>query len=64
MSSSGFDNVKLFRKIIDRGFCQGDLSIADEICATKLLEHEYLAKTDVPGPEKFLKTKYAMRAAA
>ena len=44
-------NVKLFRKIIERGFCEGDLSVADEICATRLLEHEYLAKTDVPGPE-------------
>ena len=45
------DNVRLFRTIIDRGFCQGDLSVAEEICATKLLEHEYLAKTEVPGPE-------------
>src|SRR6476620_1767643 len=45
------DNVRLFRRIINRGFCQGDLSVADEICATKLSEHEYLAKTDIPGPE-------------
>ena len=51
MNSTASDNVQLFRKIIDRGFCQGDLSVADEICATTLLEHEYLAKTDVPGPE-------------
>jgi ketosteroid isomerase-like protein len=51
MNNVATDNVQLFRKIIDRGFCQGDLSVADEICATKLSEHEYLAKTDVPGPE-------------
>ena len=44
-------NVRLFNAIIDRGFSQGDLSVADEVCAAKLSEHEYLAKTDVPGPE-------------
>jgi predicted SnoaL-like aldol condensation-catalyzing enzyme len=46
----------LFRKIIERGFNQGDLAVADEICADKLIEHEYLAPTDVPGPE-ILKTQ-------
>jgi ketosteroid isomerase-like protein len=44
-------NVRLFNAIIDRGFNQGDLSIADEVCAAKLSEHEYLAKADVSGPE-------------
>lgn len=44
-------NVTLFRAIIERGFCQGDLSVADDVCAPQLAEHEYLAKTDVPGPE-------------
>src|SRR4051812_28567576 len=44
-------NVRLFKAIIDRGFNQGDLSVADEVCAAKLSEHEYLAKNDVPGPE-------------
>jgi ketosteroid isomerase-like protein len=44
-------NVRIFNAIIDRGFNQGDLSVADEVCAVKLSEHEYLAKTDVPGPE-------------
>jgi len=51
MNNIASGNVQLFRKIIDRGFCQGDLSVADEICATTLSEHEYLAKTHVPGPE-------------
>jgi len=45
------NNVELFRAIIDRGFNQGDLSVADEVCAHQLTEHEYLAPTDLPGPE-------------
>jgi len=44
-------NVRIFNAIIDRGFNQGDLSVADEVCARKLSEHEYLAKTEDPGPE-------------
>jgi len=44
-------NVRIFNAIIDRGFNHGDLSVADAVCALKLSEHEYLAKTDVPGPE-------------
>jgi ketosteroid isomerase-like protein len=44
-------NVRLFNTIIDRGFNQGDLSVADEVCAAILEEHEYLAQTGVPGPE-------------
>jgi ketosteroid isomerase-like protein len=44
-------NLESFKAIIDRGFSQGDLSVADELCAEKILEHEYLAKTDVPGPQ-------------
>jgi ketosteroid isomerase-like protein len=44
-------NVRVFNAIINRGFNQGDLSVADEVCAASLSEHEYLAKTDVPGPE-------------
>ena len=44
-------NVAIFNAIIDRGFNHGDLSVADEVCALKLSEHEYLAKTDVRGPE-------------
>jgi len=44
-------NVRLFNAIIDRGFNQGDLSVADDVCAQELTEHEYLSKMDVPGPE-------------
>jgi hypothetical protein len=44
-------NLEQFRTIIERGFSQGDLSVADEICANAMIEHEYLAKTDIPGPQ-------------
>jgi hypothetical protein len=35
--------IDLFRQIVDRGFNHGDLSVAEEICADILIEHEYLA---------------------
>jgi ketosteroid isomerase-like protein len=44
-------NLERFRAIIERGFSQGDLSVADEICSVNLLEHQYLAKADLPGPQ-------------
>jgi hypothetical protein len=34
-------NRDAFIAIIDRGFNKGDLSIADEICAHDLVEHQY-----------------------
>jgi len=43
-------NLRSFRAIIERGFCNGDLTVADEICDAKMIEHEYLARTDLPGP--------------
>lgn len=44
-------NLERFRAIVERGFSRGDLSVADEICAEMLIEHEYLSKTDIPGPQ-------------
>lgn len=44
-------NLERFRAIVERGFSQGDLSIADEVCAAELIEHEYLSKADIPGPQ-------------
>jgi ketosteroid isomerase-like protein len=44
-------NLERFKEIIERGFSQGDLNVADEVCAEKLIEHEYLSKTDIPGPQ-------------
>jgi ketosteroid isomerase-like protein len=44
-------NLEIFKSIVERGFSRGDLSVADEVCAEKLLEHEYLAKTDLHGPD-------------
>jgi ketosteroid isomerase-like protein len=49
-------NLERFKAIVERGFSQGDLTVADEVCAEKLIEHQYLAKTDVPGPQ-ILKTQ-------
>ncbi|MGH3085822.1 MAG: ester cyclase [Rubrobacteraceae bacterium] len=45
------DNVELFRAVIERGFNEGDLSVADEVCAEKFSEHQYPAATDTSGPE-------------
>src|SRR4051794_24800581 len=44
-------NLERFRAIVERGFSGGDLSVADEVCADKLIEHEYLSRTDLPGPQ-------------
>jgi len=44
-------NLEMFKSIIDRGFSRGDLSVADEVCAERLLEHQYLTNTDIPGPD-------------
>lgn len=44
-------NLERFKAIVERGFSQGDLTVADEICAENLIEHQYLAKADLPGPQ-------------
>ena len=44
-------NLDVFRQIIERGFNQGDLSVADEICSTSLAEHQYPIPTDLRGPD-------------
>ena len=44
-------NLERFKAIVERGFSPGDLTLADEVCAEKLIEHEYLSKTDIPGPQ-------------
>jgi ketosteroid isomerase-like protein len=48
---SALTNLEFFKAIVERGFSQGDLTVADELCAERLIEHEYLAKTDLPGPQ-------------
>ena len=45
------NNLGRFKAIIERGFSQGDLTVADDICAETLVEHQYLAKTGLPGPQ-------------
>ena len=49
-------NIDLFRAIIERGFNIGDLSVADEVCADRVVEHQYLTPTNLSGPE-ILKTQ-------
>lgn len=44
-------NLERFKAIIERGFSRGDLTVADEVCAENLIEHEYLSKTGIPGPQ-------------
>jgi ketosteroid isomerase-like protein len=56
-------NVELFRMIIQRGFNEGDLSVANEICSPTLIEHEYLAKSHLPGPAILKDQIQAARAA-
>ena len=44
-------NLERFKAIVGRGFSEGDLTVADEVCSEKLIEHQYLTKTDLPGPQ-------------
>ena len=44
-------NIERFKAIVERGFSRGDLTVADEICDTKLIEHQYLTRTDLSGPQ-------------
>ncbi|MGY3346642.1 MULTISPECIES: ester cyclase [unclassified Bradyrhizobium] len=44
-------NLKHFRAIVERGFSLGDLTVADEVCAEALVEHQYLAETNLSGPQ-------------
>src|SRR5258708_4644816 len=44
-------NLERFKAIVERGFSQGDLTVADEVCDAKLIEHQYLTRTDLPGPQ-------------
>jgi len=44
-------NIERFKAIVERGFSQGDLTVADEICDAKLIEHQYLTRADLRGPQ-------------
>jgi ketosteroid isomerase-like protein len=44
-------NLERFKAIVERGFSRGDLTVADEVCDENLIEHQYLARTDLPGPQ-------------
>ena len=44
------DEVAVLREVIERGFGAGDLTVADRFAGAVIIEHEYLAPTDVTGP--------------
>jgi ketosteroid isomerase-like protein len=44
-------NRDVFIAIIDRGFSKGDMSVANEICAHDLIEHQYPAKAHLAGAD-------------
>jgi ketosteroid isomerase-like protein len=44
-------NLERFKAIIERGFSLGDLTVAEEVCAETLVEHQYLTKADLSGPQ-------------
>ena len=44
-------NQDLFRRIIEEGFNQGNLAVADELCAPGLVEHEYLVPPELRGAD-------------
>jgi ketosteroid isomerase-like protein len=44
-------NLERFKMIVEQGFSCGDLTVADEVCADGLIEHQYLARIDLPGPQ-------------
>jgi predicted ester cyclase len=49
------DNVDALREVIERGFGQGDLSVADRFAGPTIIEHEYAAPDQPSGPQ-LLKT--------
>ena len=52
------DNIELFRLVIERGFNRGDLTVADEVCAQRFSEHQYLLPNNLSGPE--IRTPYTL----
>lgn len=45
------DHASVLREVLEHGFGAGDLSVADRAAGVHILEHEYLAPTDVPGSD-------------
>ena len=44
-------HLEIFRQIIERGFNQGDLTVADELCSPCLAEHQYPVPRHLHGPD-------------
>jgi predicted ester cyclase len=45
------DNASVLREVIERGFGEGDLSVAERYAADSMIEHEYAAPTGTTGAE-------------
>lgn len=45
------DHASVLREVLEQGFGAGDLPVADRAAGAQILEHEYLAPTDVPGSD-------------
>lgn len=45
------DNAEALRQVVERGFGQGDLTVADEFAGTTISEHEYGAPAANSGSE-------------
>lgn len=54
-------NESIYRRIIEEGFNQGDLAVADELVAPRALEHQRGGAGD--GPEGVKRTIKALRSA-
>lgn len=50
------NDVASFRKLIERGFSQGDLSVVDEVVAPDLVEHQRGLKPGIEGVKDTIRT--------
>jgi predicted ester cyclase len=50
------DNLTAFRRLIDRGFSQGDLSVVDEIVAPDCIEHQRGSRPGAEGVKDTIRT--------
>ncbi|MDP8960888.1 MAG: hypothetical protein M3N32_04635 [Actinomycetota bacterium] len=55
------DNAAILREVLERGFGEGDLSVADRFAGATIVEHEYGAPRTESGSET-LKAQIQERA--
>jgi predicted ester cyclase len=54
---------ELARRLIEEGFNQGDLSVADELVSPDFAEHQYFGPDHAAGPEGFKSVIASLRSA-